>query len=260
MTFHRTDEAWRAKLFCRAGVLGLALTLMGCAPQGRIGSSPTPARILAAMKSACGGNAWDGVKGWHETGIVKLPGRPDMPHEIWHDMRTLKTAMINRNEGRVMRHAGYNGSAYWHVKPDGSVDIGHEPAKLRKHRRDAYLSSSGWFFPQRFPASISQTGTWLIDGTPHHVLRIAPTEADPFDLWVDAGTYRIRKIIAGEEYAELSDYKMFGGICSATIGRQGDGNPAHEIVLEVRTIETSKAIPAASFEPPVSAVGQLPSR
>lgn len=229
---------------------GLALILVGCATPNGINSSPEPRRIVAKMKTACGGNSWDRVLGWHETGLVDLPGRPGMPHEIWHDMRTLKTAMMNRVGGRVVRHAGYNGSAYWQVKPDGRVEIGLDAAKLRRHRRDAYLSSSGWFFPRRFPAQIVLAGPTIVDGAPHHVLRIEPADAEPFDLWVDARTYRIRKIVAGEEYAELSNYRMFGGICSATTGRQGDGIPAHEIILHVRTIETSKAISAVTFEPP----------
>lgn len=233
--------------FC---AFGLALTLAGCTTVNDSDSTPEPTRILAKMKAACGGDAWDRVLGWHETGLADLPGRPGMPHEIWHDMRTLKTAMMNRVGGRVVRHAGFNGSAYWQVKPDGRVEVGHDPAKLRRHRRDAYLSSAGWFFPARFPAQIVVAGRTLVDGAPHHLLRIAPADADPFDLWVDARTYRIRKIVAGAEYAELSDYKTFGGLCSATTGRQGDGNPAHDIVLHVRTIETSKAIPATTFEPP----------
>jgi hypothetical protein len=205
------------------------------------------------MKDNCGGEAWDRVVGWHETGVADLPGRPGIPHEIWHDMRTLKTAMMNRVGDRVMRHAGFNGSTYWQVKPDGVVEVGDDPAKLRRHRRDAYLSSAGWFFPKRFPAEMVLAGRVEVDGTAHHVLRIAPADAEPFDLWVNSRTYRIHKIVAGAEYAELSDYRMFGGVCSATLGKQGDGNPAHELVLRVRTIDTSRAIPAATFEPPVGA-------
>lgn len=234
----------------RSCVLGLALILGACATSKSINASGEPKRILVAMKAACGGDAWNQVQGWHETGLADLPGRPGIEHEIWHDMRTLKTTMMNRVGGRVMRHAGFNGSSYWQTKPDGTVEVGHDPAKLRRHRRDAYLSSSGWFFPHRFPAQIDLIGSRQIDGSEHYVLRISPSDAEPFDLWINAGTYRIRKIIAGEEYAELSDYKMFGGICSATTGRQGDGDPAHDIVLRVLTIDTLRTIPSATFEPP----------
>lgn len=230
--------------------IGLAAIVAGCATHNPASPSPGPAELLGKMKDSCGGEAWDRVAGWHETGVADLPGRPGIPHEIWHDMRTLKTAMMNRVGDRVMRHAGFNGSTYWQVKPDGAVEVGDDPAKLRRHRRDAYLSSAGWFFPDRFPAEIALAGSVQVAGTPHHVLRIAPADAEPFDLWVNSATHRIHKIIAGDEYAELSGYRMFGGVCSATLGKQGDGNPAHGVVLHVRTIDTSRAIPAATFEPP----------
>lgn len=230
-------------------MLVLALLAAGCATAEKRGSTG-PEPILAAMKAACGGAAWDRVRGWHETGVVDLPGRPGVPYEIWHDMRELKTAMLNRVEGRVVRHAGYNGSVYWQAGPDGRAETGRDPATLRRHRRDAYLSSAGWFFPARFPARIALAGTQDVDGRTLDVLRITPAEADSFDLWVDRDTHRIRRIASGSEYADLSDYRMFGTVCSATTGRQGDGDPAHDIVLHVQAIETDEAVPAATFEPP----------
>ena len=48
---------------------------------------------------------------------------------------------------------------------------------------------------------------------------------------------------AFEEYAELSDYRTFNEVCSATTGRQGDGDPSHEIVLHVQSIDTTQPIP-----------------
>jgi len=241
----------------RAAALTLAL-LAGCATQS---AGDQPARgvgtILAEMKSACGGDAWDRVQGWHETGVVEVPGRPPMDHQVWHDMRSLKTAMVTRLNDRIVRHSGFNGTTYWQVGPDGTVQTGQDEAKLRSQLRDTYLSSAGWFFPHRFPASIALAGTEISDGKPMVVLRITPEGADSFDLWVDRDTHRIRRIVAGKEFAELSDYRMFGGVCSATRGRQGDGQPGHDIVLHVRTVETDAPIPAAVFEPPTR---QLPSR
>jgi hypothetical protein len=235
----------------KALTLAVAMLATSCAPQGISNMPPHgAAAVVAEMKAACGGDAWDRVQGWHETGVVDLPGRPGVPYEIWHDMRTLKTAMLNRVNGKVMRHAGFDGSTYWQVGPDGRAEVGRDPATLRRHRRDAYLSSSGWYFPERFPAAIALAGAETLDGKPLDILRITPEAADSFDLWVERDTHRIRKIVAGKEYANLTDYRMFGRVCSATNGRQGDGDPTHEVVLHVQTVDTSAAIPAATFEPP----------
>ena len=234
----------------RADSLTLAL-LAGCATQS---AGDRPARdagaIIAEMKAACGGDAWDRVQGWHETGVVEVPGRPPMDHQVWHDMRSLKTAMVTRLNGQIVRHSGFNGATYWQVGPDGTVRAGAEPDKLRSQLRDTYLSSAGWFFPTRFAAAVALAGTEASDGKPMDVLRITPEGADSFDLWVDRDTHRIRRIVAGKEYAELSDYRTFGGVCSAIRGRQGDGDPAHDIVLHVRSVETDAPIPPAIFEPP----------
>jgi hypothetical protein len=241
---------WEPELM-KTALLTLALLSAACASSSMAKSPPeTATGILARMKSACGGAAWDRVKGWHETGTVDLPGRPGVPYEIWHDMASLKTTMQNRVGDRVLRHAGYDGSSYWQAGPDGKLEIGRDPLKLRKQRRDAYLSSAGWFFPRRFPAKIDLGESQAWEGKLLPILRIAPQGAEPFELWVDPDTHQIRRIIAGAEYANLSDYRMFGGICSATSGRQGDGDPTHEVVLHVERVETEKAIPASTFAPP----------
>jgi hypothetical protein len=158
--------------------------------------------------------------------------------------------MVNRIGGRIVRHWGFDGTMHWQVRPDGSVEISRDPALLRRHRRDSYLSSAGWFLPDRFPATFAPAGTQSFGGRVHDVLRVTPQDSDPFDLWVDRETRRIGRIVAGAEHADLADYRMFGGICSATTGRQGDGDPAHGIVLHVGTIETGHPIPAATFQPP----------
>ena len=73
-------------------IFALALLAAGCAAPGPGDTAARGAgQVIAAMKAACGGEAWDRVESWHETGIVDLPGRPGLPHEVWHNMRTLKT-------------------------------------------------------------------------------------------------------------------------------------------------------------------------
>lgn len=241
-------------MFMKAYALALALLSPGASGQG-VADAPSrdAAAILSEMKAACGGDAWDRVQGWHETGSVDLPGRPGVPYEIWHDMRTLKTAIINRVDGRIVRRLGFNGSAHWQVGPDGRVAIDRDPATVRRHRRDAYLSSFGWFFPRRFPAAITLAEPQSLNGTTFDVLRVTPEAADGFDLWVDRETHRVRRIAAGSEYADLADYRVFDGVCSATTGRQGDGDPSHEIVLHVQNVETTSTIAAVTFEPPAQA-------
>lgn len=206
--------------------------------------------LLAQMKAACGGSAWDRVRSWHETGSVEFPTGQTAENEVWHDMQSLKSAMIGRIGGKVVRRAGFDGTTYWQAGPDGQVRTGNDVEGLRKQRRDAYLSSFGWFFPDRFPADVQLAEDKAIEGETFQVLKITPQDADSLELWVDRGTHRVRRIVAGKEYADLTEYQTFDGVCTATRGMQGDGNPQHEITLLVRTVDTGTEAPASTFAPP----------
>lgn len=217
------------------------------------GADEGAARLLAEMRAACGGDAWDRVRGWHETNVVQLPGGPTVRGEVWHDMHALKSAMTGRVDGRIVRRVGFDGATYWRVAPDGSVEAGTDAAIVRRHRRDTYLSSFGWFFPDRFPAEFVLASNQAWEGTSLQVLRITPENADPFELWVDPATHLVRRIVAGNEHADLSDYRTFDGVCTATVGRQGSGDPSRDLVLRVEDVDTEAPAPAGTFAPPPAA-------
>ena len=82
------------------------------------------------------------------------------------------------------------------------------------------------------------------------MLRATPEDSASVEIWVDPETHRIARFVAEGEHADLSDYRTFdGGICSATTGRQGDGDPAHDLVLHVESVQTGP-VPASIFVPP----------
>lgn len=207
-------------------------------------------KLLGELKAACGGSAWDRAQGWHETSEATIKGMPPIRNEVWHDLKSLKSAMTSTVNDRVFRRTGFNGTIAWRGGPDGQVKLMSEESDLRRQRRDVYLSSFGWFFPKRFPAQFELLADANRDGQSYRVLRITPRNAEPLELWIDPKSMLVRRITAGAEYAELSDYKTFGRVCTATVGRQGDGKPENEIVLRVLDVQTSKSAPAAAFDPP----------
>lgn len=215
-------------------------------------SAATPeTKLLSEMKAACGGSAWDRVRSWHETSFADIKGLPPLRNNVWHDMRSLKSVMTSTANGRIMRRTGFNGNVAWRAGPDGQVRISSDKAELRRQRRDAYLSSFGWFFPAWFPATFKRVVDVRRNGETFAVLRIAPEDAESFDLWIDPATRRIRRIEAGSEYAELSDYKMFRGVCTATVGQQGDGRAGGEMTLHVLDVQTARPATSTIFDPPI---------
>ncbi len=202
------------------------------------------------MRAACGGAAWDRVESWHERSEADINGMPPIQNDVWHDMQSLKSSITSVANGRAVRKTGYNGTSAWQVGPDGQIKIVSDKAVLRKQRRDAYLSSFGWFFPKRFPAKFKLLADGSRDGARYRVLRIDPVDADWFELWVDPSSHLVRRIVAGSDYADLSEYKTFDGVCTATIGRQGNGVSGQDILLRVIEVQTSQRAPAAVFDPP----------
>lgn len=214
------------------------------------GAAKPERKLLAEMRAACGGSSWDRVQGWHEKSEAEIKGMPPIQNEIWHDMRTLKSAMTSVVGGRTFRKTGFNGTTAWRIGPDGQVQTISDESELRRQRRDVYLSSFGWFLTKRFPATFQLLADGTRDGQAYRVMRIAPENAEPFELWIDPKTRLVRRIVSGSEYAELSDYKTFDGVCTATTGRQGSGDPEQDMVLRVLNVRTIQRAPAAGFDPP----------
>ena len=228
----------------------------GCAPtvQSEVVAQGGPeASLLARMRAACGGEAWDHIQGWHESGRVEMRGQAGLTYEAFHDVRTLRTTYAQRLNGKIIRLGGFDGTKSWRVGPDGKVQTVEDPAQLRKTRRDMYLSSAGYYFPERFPATFELVGAKTVGDRSFDVLRVTPANAETAELWVDRQTHRIGRVVAGDEFAEGSDYRMFGKVCGPTRLRQGDGNPANELILHVEAVDTGLLDPAV-FVPSPTAV------
>ncbi len=233
----------------RQSIVMAALVVSLSAADGA-GAARPEMKLLSEMKTACGGAAWDRVQSWHEKSEAEIKGMPLIQNEVWHDMRTLKSSMTSFANGQAIRKSGYNGRSGWRAGPDGQVKLVSDKALLRSQRRDAYLSSFGWFFPKRFPAKFKILADGSRDGLSYKVLRIDPKDADSLELWIDPSNHLVRRIVAGDEYAELSEYKTFDGVCTATIGRQGNGTPEQDMILRVVEVRTTQRAPAAAFDPP----------
>jgi hypothetical protein len=207
------------------------------------------AALLKQMRAACGGANWDKVRGWHETGRVDLPNGMSARHDAWSDMRLLKTASKASVDGRTMRHVGFDGASVWSLRRDGSVERSAEKPAIAKQRRDAYISSFGYFLPKRFPARAEWLGNKSNAGKNYQVIRMTPRGAAIVDIWIDPQTHLVARFEADGEHADLSDYRTFDGVCTATTGRQGGSDPARTIVLHIEAVDTGP-VPAATFSPP----------
>lgn len=234
--------------FVLAPVLLVLAACVHAPPAAETGQSRAQA-LLESAKAACGGDNWERVQGWHESGEVELPGGMRASYESWSSMHSLKSANRAFVGAQQLRHIGFDGTSLWRVGPDGGVVRDSDPATVARQRRDTYISSFGYFLPDRFPASADYVGQQRLDGISYDVVRMTPVNAAPVDLWLDPQTHHVARFVADGEYAALSDYRMFDGVCTATVGRQGDGDPTHDIVLHVQAVSIDPVADSV-FSPP----------
>ena len=202
--------------------------------------------LLAAARAACGGAAWDHVKGWHERGRISVAGRSEGTYEAWAGITHLAMALTTAPAGLPANHAGTDGRVSWRVLPGGGIDLGPPGGPSRLHRRDAYLSNFGWFFPDRFPATATARDAQTIGATVFDVVAVRPIGDEDFDLWLDRETRHVARIVVGAQVAELRNYRTVAGVCAPTAAIQSDGNPAHTTRLDIDSVDTA-AVPPDVF-------------
>jgi hypothetical protein len=207
----------------------LVLLAVSCGPAE---SDQKGAEIVAAAKTATGGNAWDAIHIWHETGHALLPSGEATQYEHWADLQSLKTR--NRN----VRKSGLHFSIFDGQAAYQSTNSNFEPRSeldANMMRGGAYIACFGFFFPNRFPASFRFDGTRIDHGIPYDVVKVSPAGLDAMDLWVDQQSHRIFRVAdaQGRFRVDFSDYRAVGTVTLPFMSMSdGDTVETDSIVFE----------------------------
>lgn len=230
----------------------IALVVVGA---GACASTPpTPEvqgrMLVAQMKAAMGGAAWDGKGTFHKSGTAERGGQ-HVTYEAWGDMRNLKMLSL-QSVGGPSFGGGYDGVVSWGVGPDGKVRSSSSPEAVANGRFGAYLSVSGWFFPDRFPATFVFKGRQSANGTSYDVVEVTPQGAPyPIQLWLDQKTHVLKRTSASNGkasfYADTLGYQTIDGV---SIDFRNDHYDDGK--LEAQTLEHFEftPVPAERFSPP----------
>src|SRR5262249_41994555 len=65
--------------------------------------------LIAQAKAATGGDAWDRIEIWHETGRATSPDIGTVRYEHWHDAQSLSTRNVRSDLGGAMHYVLFNG-------------------------------------------------------------------------------------------------------------------------------------------------------
>jgi len=175
--------------------------------------TPTPKAetIVAASKRATGGAAWDKPqgcieRGTHGDGAITYLTRFSLRE---YGMRT------DGDRGGKVRSMGFDGKVRWQADGSGKTDIGSDPASLREAIATNYLSINGFFFPDRFPATLRFVRAAAEGGRRFEIVEITPKGGRPLEVWFDSRTHLIQRVVdtqgAPAVRVEASDYRRGTG-------------------------------------------------
>jgi hypothetical protein len=225
-----------------------AFALVAVAANPARAAEPRAEAIVAAFKQVTGGSAWDRLQGCYEQGSHA----GGVAYRTWFSMMRYGMRIESRR-GDSTRAMGFNGRASWRTNGAGGVDVQQDEAALREGITTAYLSSNGFFFPGRFPASFRYLREATHDGRTFDVLEITPVGGRALDYWFDRASHFLSRIVDSQGTppvtVEADDYRHAGAIMVAfrltTLGP--DGAVADQGVLSSLTCH---ARDDASFDPP----------
>jgi hypothetical protein len=225
----------------------LALTAaLLLAPAVHAQEAPDPASIVAAAKQASGGAAWDSLDGSWEQG--EHGGRA---YETWLDFHSYGMRnMIPAGGGTLAR--GFNGKVSWNWAKLGGTKINDDAERIES-LVTAYVATGGYFWPDRFPATLTWRRAATDAGHSYDVIEAVPAGGRAVEFWFDRESHLLGRIvdITGTPAVSviLSDYRQVGPVLIAHAAeiRLPDGTVAgygKVDKVELRKIERSQ------FDPP----------
>lgn len=174
-------------------------------------STPKAETIVAASKRATGGTAWDKPqgcieRGTHADGTVTYLTRFSLRE---YGMRT------DGDRGGNVRSMGFDGKVRWQTTGAGKVDIASDPASLREAIVTNYLSTNGFFFPDRFPATFKFVRAAAESARRFDIVEITPEGGRLLEVWFDSRTHLIQRVVDTQGTpavrVEASDYRRGAG-------------------------------------------------
>jgi hypothetical protein len=193
---------------------GLVLLMLAVLPHIAGANPPSGWQILQDSKLASGGSAWDSVTSLKTTGTLRLGGMSG-GFVSYQDLVRAKF----RNDfavGPITQSSGFDGKIGWTLDSNGNIAPHDSPSERRSDRTQAYLAARDYWFPRRWPASAVSAGTAVRGGVRYERVTVTPKGGVAFQMWIDATTRRISRIIVGgrfnKEVTSYSDYRDLHGL------------------------------------------------
>jgi hypothetical protein len=211
-----------------------------------------PRAILARVKEATGGAAWDRIRSTHSTVVLETGGLKGSA-EGFEDVLTGRS--VTRYElGPVTGANGFDGKTVWSQDSSKQVRLEEGGESREAAANDAYRSALGYFYPERWPAKLEYQGEKTEDGRSFLVVRATPKGGRPYDIWIDAKTslidHTVEKAAIETRTVFYSDYREVQGVRVPFSQRSTNGEEKYDQLIKLQSIDFNVALADARFAPP----------
>ncbi|MGE5345199.1 MAG: aspartyl protease family protein [Acidithiobacillales bacterium] len=241
-------------------VLALAVAVAGwqgaavAASPAASGAPLSPAAVLARSKEAMGGSAWDGVRSSHSRVRIETGGLKGTD-EGFNDLlkgRHYETFKL----GPLTGAEGWDGQSGWTQDNSGQTKQMEGDNEVEGAVNEAYRRCLAYWYPDRWPATVEDGGTHEVGGRRFQVVKITPKGGRLFEIWIDAGTWLVDRIVERQAIETrttyFSDYRAVDGKKIAFAWRSTNGETKYDQIFAVDSIEFDVPLDESKFRMPAA--------
>ncbi len=211
-----------------------------------------PAEILAKVKAASGGAAWDAIRTARTKAALSIGGLTGTA-EAFDDV--IAGRYVDRFQlGPMSGAEGFDGTVAWSQDASGQSRAEEGGDARLGAANESYRRAYGFWHPDRWPARIEDAGTQQENGRQFLVVRITPKGGRPFDLWIDATTMLIDRTVEKTAIETrttfASDYRTVDGVKIAFAVRSTNGDARYDQRAAVESVEFNVPVEDAAFKVP----------
>ncbi|MGD1009603.1 MAG: aspartyl protease family protein [Candidatus Aminicenantales bacterium] len=211
-----------------------------------------PKDILARAKDASGGAAWDSVFSMHSKVALAVGGMKGTG-ESWEDI--LKGRSFTSFQLGIFTGAeGFDGRTVWSQDPSKHSHAEEGGDAKEEAVNDAFRRSLAYWFPERWEGAVEYPGLKQQNDRQFHVIRITPRGGRAFDLWIDARTYLLDRIVEKTAMETrttyFSDYREISGIKIPYLSRSTNGEVRYDQLITVESVELNAPLNDEMFRMP----------
>ncbi len=205
------------------------------------------AAILAQVRAATGGEAWNRVAELRAEGTVLVEGKTGTIATV-DDLRTGANADRVEIEGRRVENHADTPVRDW--EQDSAGDVLLTPGgKQAGDIDDLYIHRNGWWEPNFGGATVALLAPVTANGVTYDLLQCKVPGGNGFTLWIDRKAHHIDRIAYGDSATIFSDFRLTESGLTLPFRKQ-KGADTKPIVFSTTKLAALPRINQADFEPP----------